>query len=122
MFSVSRRGDKQCGAQLRNQFRVLSFVNLRCISRAANGGMVEDADGSLWVKAASGLYHLQGFSCEQIIETGGYPGGAPAAILMDREETLWVKVPSGALLVRAKGKSKFELSQYVSGPTSAAGS
>jgi ligand-binding sensor domain-containing protein len=31
----------------------------RCISTAANGGMVEDSDGSLWVKALSGLYHLR---------------------------------------------------------------
>lgn len=45
----------------------------RCISTAENGGMVEDPDGSLWIKALSGLYHLRGFSCEQITEAGGYP-------------------------------------------------
>jgi signal transduction histidine kinase/ligand-binding sensor domain-containing protein len=90
-----------------------------CLSVAPNGGMVEDVDGSLWIKALSGLYHLRGYlSCEQINESGGYPGGFPAAILIDRKGTVWVKAPSGALLFRARGKSKFELSQYVSGPTS----
>ena len=92
-----------------------------CLSVAPNGGMVEDVDGSLWIKALSGLYHLRGFlSCEQINESGGYPGGFPAAILIDRKGTVWVKAPSGALLFRVRGKSKFELSQYVSGPTSQA--
>jgi signal transduction histidine kinase/ligand-binding sensor domain-containing protein len=90
----------------------------RCISVAANGGMVEDPDGSLWIKALSGLYHLRGFSCEQVTEAGGYPGGFPAAILVDRQGTVWVKAPSGALLFRRKNDSKFELSQYVSSPTS----
>jgi signal transduction histidine kinase/ligand-binding sensor domain-containing protein len=90
-----------------------------CLSVAPNGGMVEDVDGSLWIEALSGLYHLRGpVSCEQIDESGGYPGGLPAAILIDRKGTVWVKAPSGALLYREKGKSKFELSQYVSGPTS----
>lgn len=32
----------------------------RCISVAENGGMAEDPDGSLWIKALSGLYHLRG--------------------------------------------------------------
>ena len=90
----------------------------RCISVAANGGMAEDPDGSLWIKALSGLYHLRGFSCEQVTEAGGYPGGFPAAILVDRQGTVWVKAPSGALLFRRKNDSKFELSQYVSSPTS----
>ena len=90
----------------------------RCISTAENGGMAEDPDGSLWIKALSGLYHLRGYSCEQITEAGGYPGGFPAAILVDRQGTIWVKAPSGALVFRRKNESKFELSQYVSSPTS----
>ncbi len=53
--------------------------------------MVEDIDGSLWIEALSGLYHLRGFmSCEQMDESGGYPGGLPAAILIDRKGTVWV--------------------------------
>lgn len=92
----------------------------RCVSVAENGGMAEDPDGSLWIKALSGLYHLRGFSCEQITQSEGYPGGFPAAILVDHEGTVWVKAPSGALLFRRKNKSSFELSQYVSPPTSKA--
>src|SRR5258708_40081905 len=90
-----------------------------CLSDTSNGGMVEDVDGSLWIEALSGLYHLRGsLSCAQIDASDGYPGGLPAAILIDRKGTVWVKAPTGALLYREKGKFKFELSQYVSGPTS----
>lgn len=103
----------------KGQARLYS-TDRRCISVAANGGMAEDIDGSLWIKALSGLYHLRGFSCEQITESDGYPGGLPAAILIDRKGTVWVKAPSGALLFRRKSNSKFELSQYVSAPTSQA--
>jgi signal transduction histidine kinase/streptogramin lyase len=92
----------------------------RCISVAENGGMAEDPDGSLWIKALSGLYHVRGFSCEQITQAGGYPGGLPAAILVDHQGTVWVKAASGALVFRRKNESKFELSQYVSPPTSKA--
>ena len=45
-------------------------------------------EGSLWIKALSGLYNLRGASCEQITEVDGYPGGFPAAVLVDREEPL----------------------------------
>lgn len=90
----------------------------RCISRGANGAMVEDVDGSLWVRALSGLYHLEGHSCKQIDKNLGYPGGLPAALLIDRSGTLWVKAPSGALLFRRRNHPEFELSGYVSGPTS----
>jgi len=98
----------------------LYSTDRRCVSVAPNGGMAEDHDGSLWIKALSGLYHLRGASCEQITQNDGYPGGFPAAILVDHEGTVWVKAPSGALLSRAKGNSKFELSQYVSVQTSQA--
>jgi hypothetical protein len=80
-------------------------------------GMVEDSDGSLWVKALSGLYHLKEHSCEQIGEDEGYPGGLPAALLVDGNETVWVKAPSGALLFRKKGEQRFELFGHVSGPS-----
>jgi ligand-binding sensor domain-containing protein len=49
-----------------------------CLSVAPNGGMVEDVDGSLWIKALSGLYHLRGYlSCEQstraVVIQEGFP-------------------------------------------------
>jgi signal transduction histidine kinase/ligand-binding sensor domain-containing protein len=89
----------------------------RCISTAANGGMAEDRDGSLWVKALSGLYHLKDHSCDQISEDEGYPGGLPAALLVDGIGTVWVKAPSGALLFRKKGEQRFEPFGHVSGPS-----
>jgi signal transduction histidine kinase/ligand-binding sensor domain-containing protein len=98
----------------------LYSTDRRCVSVAPNYGMAEDLDGSLWIKALSGLYHLRGSSCEQITQNDGYPGGFPAAILVDHKGTVWVKAPSGALLFRAKDNSKFEFSQYVSVPTSQA--
>lgn len=96
----------------------LYSTDRRCISVAENGGMAEDPDGSLWIKALGGLYHLRGSSCEEMTQNDGYPGGLPAAILVDHEGTLWVKAPSGALLFRPRNKSRFQLSQYVSSPTS----
>jgi signal transduction histidine kinase/ligand-binding sensor domain-containing protein len=91
--------------------------NPRCVSRISNGAMVEDVDGSLWVRAISGLYHLEDHSCKQIEYDLGYPGGIPAALLVDKSGTVWVKAPSGALLFRPRGQPHFELSDYVSGPT-----
>jgi signal transduction histidine kinase/ligand-binding sensor domain-containing protein len=89
----------------------------RCISAAFTSGMAEDADGSLWVRGLSGLYHVAGGSCERIDADKGYPGGFPAAIFVDRHDTVWVKAPSGALLSRARGESRFRLRQFVSPPS-----
>jgi ligand-binding sensor domain-containing protein len=89
----------------------------RCVTRVANSPMVEDVDGSLWVRAISGLYHLEGHSCTAIEKNLGYPGGIPAALLVDKNGTVWVKAPSGALLFRRRNESGFELSGYVSGRT-----
>jgi signal transduction histidine kinase/ligand-binding sensor domain-containing protein len=93
-------------------------VDWRCVSRVPNSPMVEDVDGSLWVRAISGLYHLEGHSCERIEKNLGYPGGIPAALLVDKNGTVWVKAPSGALLFHRRNQPGFELSGYVSGPTS----
>ena len=83
--------------------------DLRCVSRVPNSPMVEDVDGSLWVRAISGLYHLKGHSCEGIDKNLGYPGGIPAALLVDKNGTVWVKAPSGALLFRRRNQPGFEL-------------
>ena len=48
----------------------------------------------------------------------GYPGGLPAAIFVDTNDTVWVKAPSGELVSQSRGESKFRLRQYVSEPSS----
>jgi signal transduction histidine kinase/ligand-binding sensor domain-containing protein len=92
-------------------------ANTGCISSAVNSGMVEDLDRSLWIRAINGLYHLVGRICEQVGRESGYPGGFPAGLLVDRDGTVWVKAPSGALLSRKRGRQKFEMNQCVSGPS-----
>ena len=92
-------------------------LDRRCISAALTSGMAEDLDGSLWVRGLSGLYHVNGPSCDLIGPEQGYPGGFPAAILVDHKDTVWVKAPSGALVSRSRGESKFRLSRYVSRPS-----
>src|SRR5579863_4595739 len=86
-----------------NERVTIVSVERRCISAALTEGMAEDKDGSLWVRGISGLYHLSGSTCEPIGIDQGYPGGFPAAILVDRVGTVWVKAPSGALLNRSQG-------------------
>jgi signal transduction histidine kinase/ligand-binding sensor domain-containing protein len=93
-------------------------VERRCISAALTDGMTEDLDGSLWVRGISGLYHLRGSTCDRIGTEDGYPGGFPAAILVDHKGTVWVKAPSGALLSRSQSELKFKFLQFVSGPSS----
>jgi signal transduction histidine kinase/ligand-binding sensor domain-containing protein len=101
-----------------NERVTIVSVERRCISAALTAGMVEAKDGSLWVRGISGLYHLSGSACEPIGINQGYPGGFPAAILVDRVGTVWVKAPSGALLYRLQGESRFTFRQLVSGPSS----
>ncbi len=92
-------------------------MDRRCVSVALTNGMAEDVDGSLWSARLSGLYHVNGSSCEPIASERGYPGGFPAAIFVDRQGTVWVKAPSGALVSRARGESAFRVRDYVSGPS-----
>jgi signal transduction histidine kinase/ligand-binding sensor domain-containing protein len=110
---------RTAGLLLWNDQRVTEFAfDRQCISVALTGGMVEDLDGSLWVRGLSGLYHLRGSFCERVDSAHGYPGGYPAAILVDHQATVWVKAPSGELLSQARGESRFRIRQYVSGPSS----
>jgi signal transduction histidine kinase/ligand-binding sensor domain-containing protein len=95
-----------------------TFSDRRCTPALKVGGMAEDADGSLWIQASAGLSHMSGSICWQEGKESGYPGGFAAGLMVDREGTLWVKTPAGPLLFLRKGQSRFQLSQYGTGPTS----
>jgi len=98
--------------------RLTEFPDRRCTPTRKLGQLIEDRDGSLWVQATSGLFHLSGSACEQIGLGQGYPGGFPAGILMDSDGTLWVKPQTGPLLFLPRGYTKFQVSKYGEGVSS----
>lgn len=100
--------------------RLTTFTDRRCTPVLQMEGIAEDRDGSLWLQASGGLFHMRGSVCEQIGVEHGYPGGFPAAILVDREGTVWVRTLAGALLYLAPGQSRFQRMEYDAGATSAA--
>jgi ligand-binding sensor domain-containing protein len=100
--------------------RLTTFPDRRCTPVLQMNGIAEDQDGSLWVQASVGLFHLHGSACEEVGAERGYPGGFPAAILVDHEGTVWVRTLAGALLYMRRGQTKFRRMEYDAGPTSAA--
>jgi signal transduction histidine kinase/ligand-binding sensor domain-containing protein len=100
--------------------RLTTFTDRRCTPVLQMEGIAEDRNGSLWLQASGGLFHMRGSTCEQIGPEHGYPGGFPAAILVDREGDVWVRTLGGALLFLAPGQSKFQRIEYDAGATSAA--
>jgi signal transduction histidine kinase/streptogramin lyase len=97
-----------------------SYTDRRCTPVLQMEGIAEDFDGSLWLQASGGLFHMRGPICEEIGQEHGYPGGFPAAILVDREGTVWVRTLTGALLFMRRGQTKFQRLAYDAGATSAA--
>jgi PAS domain S-box-containing protein len=95
------------GLLLWKENRVTNYPDPRCVPAAENG-IVEDRDGTLWIAASSGLFRLKNGNCEQIHNNPTFPGGFPLAILMDRAGTLWVKWPTGAFYFLKLGEQKFE--------------
>jgi signal transduction histidine kinase/ligand-binding sensor domain-containing protein len=83
-------------------------------------GVAEGRDGSLWVQGSGGFFHLRGSVCEPVGAEQGYPGGFPAAILVDSKGTVWVRTLAGGLFFLPAGQSKFQLLRYAAGATSAA--
>src|SRR5277367_573048 len=65
--------------------RLVPFPDRRCTPIRKQGKIIEDRDGSLWVQATAGLFHLRGSVCEQVGPEQGYPGGFPAGLLMDSD-------------------------------------
>ena len=94
-----------------NDGRLSVFPDRRCTPSRKQGQLIEDRDGSLWVQATAGLFHLRGSVCEQVGANQGYPGGFPAGILLDRDGTLWVKTASGPLLFLPRGQSRFQVNK-----------
>ncbi len=95
--------------------RLTTFTDRRCTPVLQMEGIAEDRDGSLWLQASGGLFHMRGSACEQIGPEHGYPGGFPAAILVDREGTVWVRTLAGALLFLRPGQSTFQRMEYDAG-------
>jgi signal transduction histidine kinase/ligand-binding sensor domain-containing protein len=100
--------------------RLTTFTDRRCTPVLQMEGIAEGRDGSLWLQASGGLFRVRGSVCEQIGPEQGYPGGFPAAILVDREGYVWVRTLNGAILFLAPDQSKFQRIDYDAGPTSAA--
>jgi signal transduction histidine kinase/ligand-binding sensor domain-containing protein len=100
--------------------RLTTYTDRRCTPVLQMEGIAEDADGGLWLQTSGGLFHMRGSHCEQIGSEHGYPGGFPAAILVDREGTVWVRTLDGALLFMPRGQSRFQRLDYDAGATSAA--
>src|ERR1700735_241094 len=44
--------------------RLSDFPDRRCTPTRKQGKLIEDRDGSFWVQAAAGLFHLRGLRCE----------------------------------------------------------
>ena len=58
-------------------------------------------------RLSGGLFHMHGAVCEQIGPEHGYPGGFPAAVMVDREGTVWVRTLGGSfLLYRSPGPAQ----------------
>jgi len=95
--------------------RLTTLPDRRCTPTRKQGKLIEDRDGSLWVQAKAGLFHLRGSVCEQVGAEQGYPGGFPAGLLLDSDGTLWVKTQTGPLLFLPRGQSKLQVSKYGGG-------
>jgi signal transduction histidine kinase/ligand-binding sensor domain-containing protein len=100
--------------------RLTTYTDRRCTPALQMEGIAEGRDGSLWLQGSGGLFRMRGSVCEQIGPEHGYPGGFPAAILVDRKGTVWVRTLTGVLLSMALGQPKFESIEYDPGAASAA--
>jgi signal transduction histidine kinase/ligand-binding sensor domain-containing protein len=111
---------RAAGLVLWKDERLSVFSDRRCTPALQLEGLAEDRDGSLWVQGSVGFFHLRGSVCEPVGAEQGYPGGFPAAILVDSKGTVWVRTVAGALLFLPRGQSKFQLLRYDAGTSSAA--
>jgi len=111
---------RAAGLLLWKDERLTVFRDRRCTPALQLEGLAEDRDGSLWVQGSSGFFRLRGSACEPVGAEQGYPGGFPAAILVDSKGTVWVRTLAGGLLFLPLGQSRFQPLRYDAGTTSAA--
>src|SRR5215469_8462663 len=115
---------RAAGLLLWKDGRLTVFTDRRCTPALQMEGLAEDQDGALWIQGSGGgsggLFLMRGSACEQVGAEHGYPGGFPAAILVDRKGTVWVRTRGGDLLFLPRGQSKFQRLPYAAGEISAA--
>jgi len=115
---------RAAGLLLWKDGRLNVFKDRRCTPALQMEGLAEDQDGALWIQGsgggAGGLFLMRGSVCEQVGAEHGYPGGFPAAILVDRKGTVWVRTLAGDLLFLLRGQSRFQRLPYSAGAISAA--
>ena len=97
------------GLLLWKRGKLAAFPDRCCTPGSKTEGIVEDLDGSLWIRASAGLSHLRNGACEQAGLSARYPGGFPKAIQIDHRGMLWVEMQSGAILFRRAGESVFRI-------------
>jgi signal transduction histidine kinase/ligand-binding sensor domain-containing protein len=96
--------------------RLITFTDRRCTPALKAGGIAEARDGSRWIFASGGLFHMNGSTCEHIGAEHGFTDTYVEAILMDRRGTLWAKTDSGAIVFLPNGQSKFQTMPYKKTP------
>lgn len=95
IFAGTERGVYVAGEDL--QFRL---VHPGLAGEAAQSLHI-DSDGTLWVGTiGSGLFRLAGDRLEHLGVEQGLPNGRVAAILRDREDSLWVSTNAGLVRLR----------------------
>ncbi len=102
------------GLLLWNDGHLLSFPDRRCTPSLKTEEMLEDKEGSLWVRASTGLFRLRGTSCERVEVVPG-ESHHPSAVFVDRAGSLWVKLSSGAVYMRSPGQTAFERNELGQG-------
>ncbi len=111
---------RAAGLLLWKDGRLSIFEDRRCTPALQMEGLAEDQDGALWIQGSGGLFRMRGSVCDQVGLEHGYPGGFPAAVLVDRKGTVWVRTLAGDLLFLPRGQSRFQRLPYAAGAISAA--
>src|ERR1700741_2957459 len=112
--------DAGCRTALLEKWSAERIYRQTLHTRSAIGRAGRGSDGTLWIQGSGGLFQMRGSVCQQVGVEHGYPGGFPAAILVGRKGTVWVRTLAGDLIFLRRGPSKFQRLQYAAGAISAA--